>query len=176
MYMLLLLTIFLSSILAVSYADDFFVPYPGSLSSGYGITTDWHGVDVPIGSGVTAYIVTTDPLAVEVKIIWLTPEPNREDRWIEILDLDDDGGIYTYNDKTVSYAISTERYPDLLGDWGVKAIFYDEAGEPCNEPPYNDVLSIKATSFFSTPEIPYGTLAATLSMIAALFVVIKIKY
>ena len=143
--------------------------WPNSLNSGYGITTDYHGMDVPLGTPVTAYAATTEDVPVDVKyvvIMWLRPDDSQA--WVTApIELVDSGDMWT-NGKPIYYATDT-RTPDVGGDWGVKAIFYDkEANEIDPAPPHNDKVAIKATSFFHIPEIPLGTIMATLSMILAL--------
>ena len=44
----------------------------GSLNSGYYVTTNWHGVDVPTGAEVIATAKTTNHDVDKVAFIWIT--------------------------------------------------------------------------------------------------------
>ena len=57
------------SFVAIVSADN----SDGSLESGYSVTSDYHGVDVPSGSPVTVTAMTTDPSVDVIKFIWKNP-------------------------------------------------------------------------------------------------------
>jgi len=142
---------------------------PGRLNSGYGITTDYHGIDVPVGTPVTAYAATTKNVPGEVKyvcIIWLEPGGSVA-RNTGPLPLEDSGTKWT-DDKEIYWATDT-FIPNIVGDWGVQAIFYNlTLGKITCEPPHNEKEAIRATSFLSVPEVPLGTITATLVMMGTL--------
>ncbi|MFB0502714.1 MAG: hypothetical protein ACETWE_02680 [Candidatus Bathyarchaeia archaeon] len=141
--------------------------YPNSLNSGYGITTDYHGEEVMPLTPVTAYAVTTKEVPHQVKYVvirWIMP--NGTEAWrTEPLELTNNGEWK--EEKT--YWASDTRNPHIIGDWGVQAIFYNKEKQAIDpDPPHNDKVAIRATSFFVVPEAPFGTIAVTLAMITAI--------
>ena len=62
------------------------------------------------------------------------------------------------------YAQNTQ-IPDVLGDWGVQAIFHDSGKIQGKN---SDIVAIRATSFNVVPEVPFGTIVILLSMFGAL--------
>jgi hypothetical protein len=159
-----------------------------ALSSGYAVTTNWHGEDVPIGQSITAWAGTTDSLADGVEFRWLDPSGNLAvipaPRVLvsvlgpyvtpsvpsgapqEIVDW-----AIKYPGQTVWYATNTQG-PDvlnILGDWGVQANFYDSDNPVKTLRGRNsDIIKIRATSFNVVPEVPFGTIVILLSMFGAL--------
>ena len=72
----------------------------------------------------------------------------------------------TYNGKLVYYAISTHK-PEIVGDWGVQAKFYDEYNF-CHFD-FDIRLATRATSFNVVPELPLiGTAGASVAMVLGL--------
>lgn len=135
-----------------------------SIKSGYAVTTDWHGVEVPIGEPVTARAGTTDPSIVKVWFRWLLP--NDTEAWppIEVTEYTLD----TWEGKTVRVFLNTQ-IPDELGDWGVQGVFYDEGGHGQGPiPETEEKVAIRAKSFFAVPEVPFGTIAVLIAMFGAL--------
>jgi len=139
-----------------------------ALSSGYAVTTDYHGVEegAPLGATVHAKAGTTNFHIVSVEFRWLPPPESGEEPEVHLVtehleETDPDfGPILVFRD---SYA------PLIVGDWGVQAIFHNETGDK-EGGPTGTFFKIRATSFFAVPEIPLGTLTVTLSMLAALTV------
>ncbi len=154
-------------------------------SSGYGVTTNWHGEDVPIGEEVTAFAGTTDSEVTEVKFIWLDPVGNPVSELEETVPVGsgiltptvpsgvpqeiadwawDNQGIIVY------YAISSPITPDVIGDWAVQANFLDAEGEPVKmlRGRNSDIVAIRATSMNVTSEVPFGTIVISISMLGAL--------
>lgn len=135
-----------------------------SIDSGYAVTTDWHGVEVPLGTLVTARAGTTNLDVVEVKFRWL--KPDKTEAWPPFLVT-----AYTeelWNGQTVRVFINAQT-PDELGDWGVQAVFYDGDGTGVGPiPDQPDKIAIRATSFFAVPEVPFGTIIIALSMFGTL--------
>jgi len=152
----------------IAYADV--SETEGSLASGYYVTTNWHGVDVPIGAEVTATAKTTDSSIKEVRFEWLNPAG--EIVYTETVPVQDTGDYYNW--KRVYFA-SSKYTPEELGDWAVKANFIDHNFHFV----YNCVTKVpkRATSFFVVPEIPLiGTAGASIAMFAGLAVKMKRKH
>lgn len=139
-----------------------------AINSGYGVTTNYHGLEVLVGTEVTAYAGTTDPAFQEgedchVKFRWLYPNGSE---FIVVT------GTYlgdeVWGDLTI-HVFSDTQTPNAVGDWGVQAVFYDAAGKglgPIPDQPFP--TKIRAQSFFSVPEVPIGTIAVVVAMFGAL--------
>jgi len=122
------------------------------ITSSYAVTTNYHGIDVPPGAEVTATATTTDPTVTGVTFIWKDPDNNEQRR---------------VDDNTVPYTDSFT--PNIIGDWGVQAIFHGPNGEPVPGLDITDKVAIRATSFFHVPEFQIvGTVGSLLSMLAGL--------
>lgn len=164
---LLLVTLFVASVNAPL----------ATLSSGYAIWTNYHGIDIPPGTEVTATAGTTEhpdssahnklPNVTAVRFRWMPPEgpdlyspdlsdPPKPLTW--------DGTTY-YNGWPVYTASDTQALDDF-GDWGVQAWFYDSDGKLRNE---TGIEKIRAVSVNVTPEIPVvGTAGAVAVMLLVL--------
>lgn len=149
--------------------------------SGYAVTTNWHGIDVPVPSSVVVTAGTTDLSVTSVEFIWREPPdgngpiafdeevptstlitpavppnvPNEVIKWAT-----DNPGI------TYKYAQSTHPI-DVVGDWGVQALFKDGINIKGRA-----LSAIRATSFNAVPEVPFGTVLILSSMFGALGVLI----
>jgi len=154
-----------------------------ALSSGYAVTTDWHGTDMPIGEEVTAYAGTNDTEVEEVLFEWLDPVGNPFSRPEDLITsllgpfsargeypagvpeeilawADDHEGVEIY------LAISTPFEPDVIGDWAVKALFLDHSDPVKNLRGRNtDIIACRATSFNVVSEVPFGTIVIFMSML-----------
>ena len=147
-----------------------------AIKSGYAITTNWHGQDVPVGTSVTAWAGTTNENVYQIRFLWL--DPNGTLRYdINVTDIVN----YTTPDYppgapeeiiewaednpniTIWYANNTQT-PNSVGDWTVKAWFYSPEGHLMN----STVTKIRATSFNTVPYTPIGTTIIAVTMIAAL--------
>ena len=95
-----------------------------AISSGYAITTDYHGIDVPLGALVTATAGTTDANVTSVTFLWHYPD-NETVAYEVNVPVWSNGS--TYDGKLIYYANSS-YIPDVLGDWGVQALFIGEGG------------------------------------------------
>lgn len=154
-----------------------------AISSGYAVTTDWHGKDTPIWELVTATAGTTDMNVDKVEFRWLDSDGNvRESQEVlvmgpyktpavpddvpqEIIDwADDHPGV----DILYAQATHTDT-PREVGDWAVQTNFIDTDENPKSLRGRNsDIIAIRATSFNAVPEVPFGTIAILLSMFGAL--------
>lgn len=137
-----------------------------SLASGYRVTTDHHGTDVLIGEAVTAWADTTYATVATVNFTWIlegtvmrTVNVTSKTEWNAsgVPGVDDDTRVYRFTDSYV---------PDEIGDWAVKAIFYNSFGQTMASD--NDSFPVRATSMNVIPEVPWGTIAIILTMFGAL--------
>lgn len=132
-----------------------------ALSTGYAITSNYHGIDVPPGSNVVVTAMTTDPTVYQVTFLWKDPTGRTAD-FEEITPLFHNGTMY--NGKLIYYAIS-ENIVNTIGDWGVQALFQAPGGK--TKQGITEVVKIRATSFNVIPEVPLiGTAGASIAMIA----------
>jgi hypothetical protein len=137
-----------------------------TLGTGYAITSNYHGKDVPLMATVIVTAGTLDSRVTQVTFRWHRPNDTvvRE----VTIPVFTNGTTGQWNNGTtalIKYAIDSFR-PDLPGDWGVQAFFRDSGGK--NRAGINDVIKIKATSFNVVPEVPFGTAVILLSMFGAL--------
>lgn len=167
---LIIMLISISTLFLVNIA---YAPW-STLGTGYAITSNYHGVDVLPGTPVIVTAGTLDANVVNVTFRWHMP--NETARWEVTVPVYTNGTTGQWNNGTtalIRYANNTQ-IPDVVGDWGVQAFFQDSTGK--DKSGLKNVISIKATSFNTIPEIPLGTIAATATMIFALaFFMVKKK-
>jgi len=139
-----------------------------TLGTGYAVTSDYHGIDVMIGSPVNATALTLDSTINRITFKWNAPN-GTEGVWIDVWDLPLlTDGMGTWNNgtmATIRYAYSIHN-PDSVGDWGVKVLFQGPNGK--TKEGFDEVVQIKATSFNAVPEVPFGTVAILMAMLGAL--------
>lgn len=111
--------------------------------SGYSVTSNYHGIDAPLGATVTVTATTTDTKITQVTFIWRNAE--EIEQWRETVPVT--GG-----------EAQSSGQPNSLGDWGVQALFQGPDGK--TKQGVEEVVSIKATSFFVVPEYALGGLLA----------------
>ena len=133
-----------------------------SLDSGYAATSNWHGIDAPLGSDVVVTALTTDATVYQVTFLWKNPGENLI--WTDVVPVFSNGT--TYDGEAISYALSTHA-PQDLGDWGVQTLFQSPNGRIKQE--VEEVIAIRATSFNVIPEIPIlGSMGAVIAMLLGL--------
>ena len=155
-----ILFMLISSYITLAYATN----NEGSLASGYAVTSNYHGVDVPFGATVIVTAMTTDSRVDKVLFIWKNPAG--QVMFTESKPVYTNGT--TFNGKLVKYATSTFT-PNSIGDWGVQAKFYDRRSFLWWDSWVK--LATRATSFNVIPEIPLlGTVGAAGAMLAGLAV------
>ncbi len=161
--LLLAVTLLISSSL-VMLANATPTHNEGSLNSGFAVTNNYHGKDVPSGTIVTVTAMSTDRDVDYVIFIWKNAAGD--------IKYQDKVNVFTngtkHNGKLVSYAVSTHA-PDSLGDWGVQAKFYDKNN--CHRCSHDTRLATRATSFNVVPEVPLlGTAGIAVAMVLGLTV------
>jgi len=153
------------SFVTMAYAYN----WDGSLESGYAVTSNYHGIDVPSGAEVVVTAMTTDPDVDVVTFVWKNPA--EQPVHIETKKVYSNGT--TFNGKLVYYANSTFT-PNAMGDWGVKATFLDV--HHCCIWTWVERVARRATSFNVIPEIPVlGTAGASVAMLAGFTYKLKRK-
>jgi len=169
-----------------------------ALSSGFAVTTNWHGLDVPIGQSVTATAGwapelappdVRDVLVKTVEFVWHFPNGTVATALCETVPIS--GPLTTpdelppepippeisewaqkYPGVEYWYAQSAPFIPTVLGDWGVQAIFHNTV-RICGK--NSDTVRIRATSFNVVPEVPFGTAVILLTWIGLLGVFVVRK-
>ena len=173
------LIVMVTSVVFVSLILSSAVYAPSAtLGTGYAVTSNYEGVDVPSGAEVIITALTIDPDVDRVTFRWHAPPdgngPVAREVTVPVVDSGDD---YTFsNGTTVDIFAAEDSYiPTILGDWGVQAFFQGADGK--TKSGLEDVVSIKARSFFHVPEIPVGTIGAVAAMAIAfgLFAIRKKK-
>lgn len=157
-----------------------------ALSSGYAVTTNWHGQEVSFGKNVTVWAGTNDTNVKEVLFRWKRPD---DSTFIEVtvsvfgpyLTPDLPKGIpeeiidwaEANQGKYIYYANDTQL-PDTIGDWGIQAFFIGSHGTTKSH--VEDTIAIRATSFNVIPDLPIvGTAGALVSMLLGLGMFLKKK-
>jgi len=165
--------LFLLSVLiawsGLAYAEELY-PTVGSLNalnSGYAITRwPWDGGVILVGDDAQVRACTTDPPypeAIEVVFRWIRPDGSWWDTDPKPLTFS--GDTWKGNDIYDAYNTTTI---DMLGDWGVQALFLDEDGNLKGPTDPYEIVNIKAISWHAVPEVPFGTIATLLCMFGAL--------
>ena len=155
--------------LICSFATVVYAPEQ-TLSTGYAITSNYHGIDVPPGSNVVVTAMTTDPSVYQVTFLWKDPTGQTADKE-EVTPLFTNSTMY--NGNLIHYAIS-ENIVNTIGDWGVQALFQAPDGK--TKEGITEVVKIRATSFNVIPEVPViGTVGASIAMLSGFAFKIKRK-
>jgi hypothetical protein len=167
-----LLLAFLFIIIGVNIAVAQWSPIK---TSGYAVTTNWHGTDVPLGEIIIATAGTTDPDVTHVEFIWrnssgivwdenvtvsgpLTTPDVPSDVPPEVID-------WATNNQGIKYWYAQNKHiPNALGEWGVQAMFHN-ATKPKGKSEVNFV--IRSASFNVVPDAP---IVGTAGMIVAMLI------
>ncbi len=160
-------------------------------STGFGTTSNYHGIDVPVGEAVTstagwcpAYI---NPNSQEYGVQFLTVtfvwhDPANNTVWTDRVALQGPftTGIdpipsnvpkeildwYNANPGAVWYYAQDTHTPTGLGDWGVQAIFQNHILKHNGQ---TELLHVtRGTSMNVIPEVPFGTIAILVGWLGVL--------
>jgi len=135
-----------------------------ALNSGYAITRwPWDGGEISIGVDATVRACTTDPESIKVVFRWIRPDGTYWEEGPKDLTLSGD----IWDGKPIWDAYDTQTL-DMLGDWGVQALFQDSEGNLMGPMDPYETVAIKAISWHVIPEVPFGTIATMLIMLGAL--------
>jgi len=167
-----ILTILLALNIGQAYAEELKGSTGGSLNalnSGYAITRwPWSDGEIYPGQDATVRACTTEPPhpeATHVVFRWIRPNGSYWDVGPVALTLSDD----TWDGKPIWDAYDTETI-DMLGDWGVQALFCDSHGKLKGPSTPYQIVGIKAISWHAVPELPLGTIASLLGMLGGMCV------
>jgi hypothetical protein len=137
-----------------------------AIPSDYSVTSNWHGVNTPIGSTVIVTAVTTDSRVSKITFLWRQPITTRI-VYIDVVPVAFNGTVYV---ATSTHVVLT------AGDWGVQALFQGSLTTDMHASCSilwgdNFPLAIRATSFNvippnnQVPEAPtLGTVGAACAM------------
>jgi hypothetical protein len=146
-------------------------------NTGYAVTTNWHGIDVPGGQAVIATAGTTDQNVKKIEFIW--KNANEFIIWDENITIA--GPLVTsavpgnVPQEVVDWANSkngvkywyaqSSHTPTEVGDWGVQVRFLGTVRVRGN----GEVdFVVRATSFNVVPETPWGPIAISATLLGAL--------
>lgn len=154
-------------------------------NAGYAVTTNWHGVDVPIGQTVVATAGTTDLSVTKIEFIWR--DPSNRTIWVESLNVSklttpdvppnvpDEVIKWANQNQGITYLYAQSVHnPNATGDWGIQAIFYN-ATKPVGNKNDNFVVR-RATSINVIPDAPVLGTAGLLSSMAISLGLFKFKH
>jgi hypothetical protein len=151
-----------------------------AINSGYAVTTNWHGQEVPFGASVTAWAGTNNSEVYQVEFLWknatdhvifvnitnlvnyTTPNypPDAPEEIINWATNSKNAGVKIW------YANNTQ-IPNSMGNWTVQVFFYAPGGHLRGQ--ISDIIKIKATSFHVVPDFPLvGTAGAVVVMLLGL--------
>jgi hypothetical protein len=132
----------------------------GAIPATYSVSSNWHGINTPIGSTVIVTAVTTDNTVYNVTFLWHLPVTN--------LIVFTDTVLVSFNGT--AYIATSTHVVLTAGDWGVQALFQSPTGT--RKEGVNKVTATRATSFNvvppnnQVPETPIiGTAGATGAML-----------
>lgn len=106
-----------------------------AIPSNYNVTSNYHGVDAPLGVNVVVTATTTDSSIYQVTFVWRNAA---------------DEVVFTDVVAVSGGSAQSTHQPDSVGDWGVQALFQGPDGTTKEGVTY--VVQIRATSFFVVPE------------------------
>jgi len=143
-----------------------------ALGSGYAVTTDYHGIDVPSGTMVTATAGTTDSSILNVTFVWKLP-----DETVAFEDIDiavwSNGTKYPDENGSLIYYAQSCFTPNVEGEWGVQAFFKGSGGSLRGNG--TDIIAIRATSGDVIPEISIVGAAGTIVAISLILALLRAK-
>jgi hypothetical protein len=150
-----------------------------AIGTGYAITSNWQGIEVPIGQNVVATAGTTDLTITTIIFRWHDPADNV--MWEDTVpvsgpittpttpsNVPNDVTDWANDNPDTQYLYAQSAHmPSTIGDWGVQAFFIGPYGK--TKAGLEDVVQIRAASFNVIPELPIiGTAGITIAMLLGL--------
>jgi len=172
---LLILAVFF--VLGTTVSFVYAHPWAAIENSGYAVTQydPLHGTIVIVNTDVTVRAGTTHYEDENVKTVtfrWMPPEDSGLPEVLHPnIPLSTNIVDYTRDEDPIHDAFDSLTIT-ATGDWGVQAWFHDSQGNIRHR---TDIAAIRATSFHSVPEAPYGTIATLLGMLGSLGVLVLAK-
>jgi hypothetical protein len=163
-----LLTIGFTTILVSILMSSLAYASWSTLGTGYAVTSNMEGNEVESGTPLTIMAGTLDLTVKTVTFRWLAPPNGSGDCVLEETVTVNINGTIGYWDNgkpgRLRYAEST-YVVFYQGEWKVEVIFHTSEGQTSIGYP----IYVKGDQeIFSTPEMPLGTIGATVAMAAAL--------
>ena len=152
-------TLLLCALTLLLVSSSAMIVYANTEHYSYTVTSNFHGIDPPLGANVIVTATTTDTSIYQVTFLWKNAAENIV--WTDVV-------------QVVGGSAQSTHQPNSGGDWGVQALFQGPDGKTKEQ--VELVVAIKTTSFFVVPEVPIiGTAGASLAMFAGLAVKMKRK-
>jgi hypothetical protein len=129
------------------------------LNSGYAVTTDYHGIDMPLETLVTATAGTTDSSILKVTFVWKFPNDTVAFEDVDFAVWSNGTRYPDENGSLVLHAQSSFRLT-VDGEWGVQAFFKGSGGHLRGNG--TDIIAIRAISGEVIPEISIVGAAGTI--------------
>ena len=182
------MVLFLSASILLSLSFNLAHAQWSAINSGYGLTTNWHGKEVPFGESVTAWAGTRDPDVTAIFFRWKRPDNSTYAEYnnTSLLKCNNPSEIpsdapeeirdWAENnpDKFPIWIATNTQIPDSLGDWCVKAFFIGPDGKTKEQ--VDNTIMIRATSFNVISDFPVvGTAGALIAMLLGLNLFIRRK-
>ena len=172
----ILLAAFIALAISALAVGTVFAQWP-AITTGYAVTTNWHGTDVPGGQEVIVTAGTTDANVKTINFTWKTP--GGVIVWSEIIPVSGPlvtpavpGNVpqevvdWANNNHGVTYWYAQSSHtPTEAGDWGVQARFLGTVRVRGNS---QVDFVVRATSFNLVPETPWGPIAISATLLGAL--------
>lgn len=173
-------------LMAANTASAQYARWSAIKETGYAVTSNWQGIDVPLGAEVVATAGTTDMSITSIVFRWHDPGDNTV--WEDPVavsgplvtpnvppDIPPEVQEWADDNPGVSYLYAqSAQVPNMVGDWGVQAFFIGPDGKSRAGLDY--VVQIRATSFNVIPEVPIvGTAGAAIAMLIGLGAFMKRK-
>ena len=179
---ILLVSIFCIIGASLVFADG----YKGwsAITTGYAVTSNYQGKDVPPGQTVVVTAGTTDLSITNIVFRWHDPDNNTV--WQDNVtvtgpltapnvpsNVPQEVKEWANNNIGTEYLYAQSSHaPTTIGDWGVQVFFIGEDGT--TKAGIDNVIKIRATSFNVIPDVPVlGTAGATIAMALGLGLYLK---
>lgn len=150
-----------------------------AIDSGYGVTTNVHGVEISPNHPLTAWTGTKDNEVKTVEFQWKDPDGIIVGVWDQAVDISSATWYITpdvppdpdlpqeiidwanaNHDVSIRYAKSDTHIPEdnydgtIIDDWTLKVYFHGEGNTKSQD---EETISIRVTSF-AIDEVPFGTI------------------
>lgn len=169
------LAVLFAGLLVLASVNTAEAQWPAIKESGYAVTTNWHGIDVPPWSTVVATAGTTDLSVLQVRFEWHAPDGTTPfDEWVAVSSLSTPNVPLNVPQEVIDWAngepagtqylyAQSTHVVNIIGDWGIQGKFKDTV-----QIRGQGLAAIRATSLNVVPEVPFGTIVILLSWFGAL--------
>jgi len=143
-----------------------------ALNSGYAMTTDYHGVDVLLGTLVTATAATTDSRILNITFVWKFPNETAAFEDVDVAVWSNGTRFPDENGSLVLYAQSSFQLT-VEGEWGVQAFFKGPGGHLRGNGTH--IIAIRATSPDVMSEISIVGTGGTIVAMSLILIIFRNK-